>query len=89
MKMGKEDRIIISRRDFEECLDYVFNSNEDYTMTVLQYLALQWKDTQIGNIHKCRENQKIFSDVMWNLLDRLPKQEDEFNDKNWEDTIGI
>ena len=26
-----------------------------------------WHKTQVGNIHKCRENQLIFADIMWKL----------------------
>ena len=82
--MGREDRVI-----FKDCLDYVFNSNEDNTIIVLQYLALKWKETQIGNIHECRKQQIMFSDDMWYLLDKLSKLEDKHDDKKWEESVGI
>ncbi len=74
---------------FKDCLDCVLNSNEDNTIIVLQYLALKWKETQIGNIHECRKQQIMFSDDMWYLLDKLPKLEDKHDDKKWEESVGI
>ena len=32
-----------------------------------------WHETQIGNIHKCREKQLEFSEIMWELYN---EQED-------------
>ena len=34
-----------------------------------------WHKTQEGNIHECRENQIIFSDIMWNLYEKLKEKE--------------
>jgi len=36
-----------------------------------------WHKTQIGHLNKCRENQLIFSETMWNLYTKL----DEKNEK--------
>lgn len=33
-----------------------------------------WQKTQVGNINKCRENQLIFSDIMWNYYDKLKEK---------------
>ena len=30
-----------------------------------------WYETQYGNIHKCREKQLEFSDIMWDLYEKL------------------
>jgi hypothetical protein len=29
-----------------------------------------WYETQMGNIHKCREKQLEFSDMMWKLYEQ-------------------
>jgi len=34
-----------------------------------------WYKTQMGNIHECRKNQLIFSDIMWKLYKRLKEKE--------------
>ena len=34
-----------------------------------------WYKTQVGNINKCRENQLIFSEIMWNLYNKLEEKE--------------
>ena len=36
-----------------------------------------WHETQIGNIHKCRDKQLEFSEIMWKLYD---EQEDTKSD---------
>ena len=36
-----------------------------------------WHKTQIGNIHKCREKQLEFSEIMWELYN---EQEDTKSD---------
>ena len=33
-----------------------------------------WHKTQIGNINKCRENQLIFSDIMWSYYNNLKEK---------------
>ena len=38
-----------------------------------------WHKTQVGNIHKCRGNQLIFSEIMWNLYEKL-EQDNKFLD---------
>ena len=35
-----------------------------------------WQKTQEGHYKKCRENQIIFADVMWNLYEKLKEKED-------------
>jgi len=34
-----------------------------------------WYETQMGNIHKCREKQIEFSQKMWDLYEELNNQE--------------
>ena len=34
-----------------------------------------WHKTQIGNIHECRKNQLIFSDIMWKLYEKYKEGE--------------
>jgi hypothetical protein len=34
-----------------------------------------WYKTQMGNIHECRKNQLIFSDIMWKLYERLKEKD--------------
>ena len=34
-----------------------------------------WHKTQMGNIHECKENQLIFSDIMWTLYEKLKEKE--------------
>ena len=34
-----------------------------------------WHKTQMGNIHECRKNQFIFSDIMWKLYEKLKETE--------------
>ena len=36
-----------------------------------------WHETQIGNIHKCRDKQLEFSEIMWKLYN---EQEDNKTD---------
>ena len=33
-----------------------------------------WYKTQMGNMHKCRENQLIFADIMWSLYEKLEEK---------------
>ena len=40
----------------------------DNCKKVREIVAL-WHETQVGNIHKCRERQVEFSDMMWKLYD--------------------
>ena len=39
----------------------------------LEDIIRLWHKTQIGNMHKCRENQTIFADIMWTLYKKLEK----------------
>jgi len=34
-----------------------------------------WHKTQMGNMHKCKENQDIFVDIMWKLYEKLKEKE--------------
>ena len=33
-----------------------------------------WHKTQMGNMHECRKNQAIFSDIMWALYEKLKEK---------------
>ena len=35
-----------------------------------------WYETQMGNIHKCREKQLEFSDLMWRLYEEFYGEEE-------------
>ena len=35
-----------------------------------------WHKTQEGHYLKCRENQLIFADIMWNLYEKLKEKDD-------------
>ena len=35
-----------------------------------------WHETQVGNIHTCREKQHEFSDIMWKLYSNIDVTED-------------
>jgi len=39
-------------------------------MTMKQ-IVLLWHETQVGNIHKCREKQLEFSEMMWALYEHM------------------
>ena len=41
----------------------------------LEDIIKLWHKTQIGHIDECRENQLIFSDIMWKLYDDLKEKE--------------
>ena len=34
-----------------------------------------WHKTQEGHYKECRKNQLIFSDIMWELYDKLKEEE--------------
>ena len=34
-----------------------------------------WHTTQVGHYKKCRENQLIFSDIMWKFYEKLKEKE--------------
>ena len=36
-----------------------------------------WKETQIGNMHTCREKQIEFADMMWELYEEINKEKTE------------
>tara|TARA_Y100000034_G_C6847985_1_gene384362 strand:+ start:996 stop:1130 length:135 start_codon:yes stop_codon:yes gene_type:complete len=35
-----------------------------------------WHKTQMGNMHECRKNQNIFTDIMWTLYNKLKEKDD-------------
>ena len=39
-------------------------------MTV-QEIVLLWHETQMGNMHKCKEKQFEFSAIMWKLYKKI------------------
>ena len=39
-------------------------------MTVKEIVRL-WHRTQMGNMKKCRENQILFSEIMWTLYEDM------------------
>ncbi len=48
-------------------------------------LVLLWHETQMGNMHKCREKHFEFSEIMWKLYEEylafaLAKVDDEQED---------
>ena len=36
-----------------------------------RHIVTLWHETQIGNIHTCREKQLEFSDMMWKLYEDI------------------
>ena len=40
-------------------------------MVDYKYIVKLWYETQMGNIHKCREKQLEFSEYMWALYEDL------------------
>ena len=38
-------------------------------------IVFLWHETQVGNIHKCKERQFEFSDIMWELYEKLKEKE--------------
>ena len=36
-----------------------------------RHIVTLWHETQVGNIHTCREKQLEFSDLMWNLYTKF------------------
>jgi len=36
-----------------------------------------WHKTQLGNVHECKKNQVIFSDIMWTLYEKLKEKEND------------
>jgi hypothetical protein len=36
-----------------------------------RHIVTLWHETQIGNIHTCREKQLEFSDMMWKLYEDM------------------
>ena len=43
----------------------------------LEEIVSLWHETQMGNIHKCREKQVEFSDIMWKLHEKLKAKEED------------
>ena len=49
----------------------------DTNKLLVKSLVDLWYETQMGNIHKCREKQLEFSDFMWSLYEEFyPEGED-------------
>ena len=42
----------------------------------IKEIVLLWHETQVGNMHKCREKQLEFSDRMWELYNNINATED-------------
>ena len=40
-------------------------------------IVILWVETQIGCMHKCREKQSEFADMMWGLHEEINKEETE------------
>ena len=40
-------------------------------MVSIKTIVKLWHKTQIGNMHKCREKQLEFADMMWELWDGM------------------
>ena len=38
-----------------------------------RHIVTLWHETQMGNIHTCREKQLEFSDMMWRLYEDLQR----------------
>ena len=36
-----------------------------------RHIVTLWHETQVGNIHTCREKQLEFSDMMWKLYENM------------------
>ena len=49
--------------------------NKDKKM--IKQLVLLWYETQMGNMQKCKEKQVEFSDIMWNLHEKIDKESNE------------
>ena len=54
--------------------DSPYNFNKEKIMNLDDIIKL-WYKTQMGHIDKCRENQLIFADIMWNLYEKLKEKE--------------
>ena len=42
-----------------------------------RHIATLWHETQIGNIHTCREKQVEFSEMMWKLYEQHKEKSNE------------
>ncbi len=45
-----------------------------YEMNLEDIIRL-WYKTQMGNMHECKKNQIIFSNIMWKLYEKLKEKE--------------
>ena len=43
---------------------------------MIKKIVMLWHETQTGNIHKCREKQLEFSEMMWKLYEQYKEKED-------------
>jgi len=39
-----------------------------------RHIVTLWHETQVGNIHTCREKQLEFSDMMWKLYEDMQSE---------------
>tara|TARA_Y100000310_G_scaffold75432_1_gene71730 strand:+ start:408 stop:551 length:144 start_codon:yes stop_codon:yes gene_type:complete len=46
-------------------------------MKTIKEIVDLWYETQMGNIHKCREKQLEFSDFMWSLYEEFHEGEED------------
>ena len=44
--------------------------------TTIKKLVELWYETQMGNMHKCKEKQFEFADLMWGLHEEFYGEED-------------
>ena len=44
--------------------------------TTIKEIVDLWYETQMGNMHKCREKNHEFQDLMWNLYENFHSEDD-------------
>jgi len=48
----------------------------DWNKIAVEKIVDLWHETQMGNMHKCREKQFEFADMMWELYEEFHTEED-------------
>ena len=48
---------------------------KDLRIKLIEKIVKLWHETQIGNIHTCREKQFEFADMMWELYNDTQNKE--------------
>ena len=48
----------------------------DWNKIAVEKIVDLWYETQMGNMHKCREKQFEFADMMWELYEEFHTEED-------------